>query len=144
MVYKYIFIVVDFFLESKVLVEKAVFMVCFYNVKVFLIYVDVNYFDLYIGFIDVNLGDMQKCIFEEIYYVLIEFFINVGYLIIEILSGSGDLGQVLVDVIKKYDMDLVVCGYYQDFWSKLMFFVCQLINIVYVDMLIVLLCDEEE
>lgn len=58
MVYKYIFIVVDFFLESKVLVEKVVFMVCFYNVKVFLIYVDVNYFDLYIGFIDVNLGDM--------------------------------------------------------------------------------------
>ncbi|MDI8954396.1 hypothetical protein MJO10_32290, partial [Salmonella enterica subsp. enterica serovar Anatum] len=36
------------------------------------------------------------------------------------LSGSGDLGQVLVDAIKKYDMDLVVCGHHQDFWSKLM------------------------
>lgn len=58
MVYKYILIVVDLFLESKVLVEKVVFMVCLYNVKVFLIYVDVNYFDFYIGLIDVNFGDM--------------------------------------------------------------------------------------
>ena len=62
----------------------------------------------------------------------------------ETLSGSGDLGQVLVDAIKKYDMDLVVCGHHQDFWSKLMSSARQLINTVHVDMLIVPLRDEED
>ena len=44
---------------------------------------------------------------------------------------------MLVDAIKKYDMDLVVCGHHQDFWSKLMSSARQLINTVHVDMLIV-------
>ena len=117
MAYKHILIAVDLSPESKVLVEKAVSMARPYNAKVSLIHVDVNYSDLYTGLIDVNLGDM---------------------------SGSGDLGQVLVDAIKKYDMDLVVCGHHQDFWSKLMSSARQLINTVHVDMLIVPLRDEEE
>ena len=52
--------------------------------------------------------------------------------------------KVLVDAIKKYDMDLVVCGHHQDFWSKLMSSARQLINTVHVDMLIVPLRDEED
>lgn len=37
----------------------------------------------------------------------------------------------------KYDMDLVLCGHHQDFWSKLMSSARQLINTVHIDMLIV-------
>ena len=132
MAYKHILIAVDLSPESKVLVEKAVSMARPYNAKVSLIHVDVNYSDLYTGLIDVNLGDMQKRISEETYPIT------------ETLSGSGDLGQVLVDAIKKYDMDLVVCGHHQDFWSKLMSSARQLINTVHVDMLIVPLRDEED
>ncbi len=120
MAYKHILIAVDLSPESKVLVEKAVSMARPYNAKVSLIHVDVNYSDLYTGLIDVNLGDMQKRISEETHHALTELSTNAGYPITETLSGSGDLGQVLVDAIKKYDMDLVVCGHHQDFWSKLM------------------------
>lgn len=80
---------------------------------------------------------MQKRISEETHHALSELSTNAGYPITETLSGSGDLGQVLVDAIKKYDMDLVVCGHHQDFWSKLMSSARQLINTVHVDMLIV-------
>ncbi|STI71880.1 universal stress protein A [Escherichia coli] len=80
---------------------------------------------------------MQKRISEETHHALTELSTNAGYPITETLSGSGDLGQVLVDAIKKYDMDLVVCGHHQDFWSKLMSSARQLINTVHVDMLIV-------
>ncbi len=139
-----ILIAVDLSPESKVLVEKAVSMARPYNAKVSLIHVDVNYSDLYTGLIDVNLGDMQKRISEETHHALTELSTNAGYPITETLSGSGDLGQVLVDAIKKYDMDLVVCGHHQDFWSKLMSSARQLINTVHVDMLIVPLRDEEE
>lgn len=137
MAYKHILIAVDLSPESKVLVEKAVSMARPYNAKVSLIHVDVNYSDLYTGLIDVNLGDMQKRISEETHHALSELSTNAGYPITETLSGSGDLGQVLVDAIKKYDMDLVVCGHHQDFWSKLMSSARQLINTVHVDMLIV-------
>lgn len=104
MAYKHILIAVDLSPESKVLVEKAVSMARPYNAKVSLIHVDVNYSDLYTGLIDVNLGDMQKRISEETHHALSELSTNAGYPITETLSGSGDLGQVLVDAIKKYDM----------------------------------------
>ncbi len=117
MAYKHILIAVDLSPESKVLVEKAVSMARPYNAKISLIHVDVNYSDLYTGLIDVNLGDMQKRISEETHHALTELSTNAGYPITETLSGSGDLGQVLVDAIKKYDMDLVVCGHQDRVWS---------------------------
>ena len=112
-----------------------------YNAKVSLIHVDVNYSDLYTGLID-ELVICRNASLKR-HHALTELSTN-AYPITETLSGSGDLGQVLVDAIKKYDMDLVVCGHHQDFWSKLMSSARQLINTVHVDMLIVPLRDEEE
>ncbi|MCC8365296.1 MULTISPECIES: universal stress protein UspA [Xenorhabdus] len=143
MAYKHILVAVDLSPESRVLVDKAVSLARPYNAKVSLIHVDVNYSDLYTGLIDVNLGDMQARIADETRNSLKELSENSSYEIQETLSGSGDLGQVLVDAIKQYDMDLVVCGHHQDFWSKLMSSARQLINTVHVDMLIVPLRDED-
>ena len=143
MAYKHILVAVDLSPESNVLVQQAVSMAKPYNAKVSLIHVDVNYSDLYTGLIDVNLGDMQQRITDETRNALKDLSDKSGYEIQETLSGSGDLGQVLVDAIKKYDMDLVVCGHHQDFWSKLMSSARQLINTVHVDMLIVPLKDDE-
>lgn len=109
-----------------------------------LIHVDVNYSDLYTGLIDVNLGDMQKRLSQETHSALTELSASAGYPIAETLSGSGDLCQVLVDAIKQYQVDLVVCGHHQDFWSKLMSSARQLINTIHVDMLIVPLHDDDD
>lgn len=143
MAYKHILIAVDLSSDSKLLVEKAVSLAKPYDAKVSLIHVDVNYSDLYTGLIDINLGDMQHKVAEETHKALAELSQNAGYTITEKLSGSGDLAQVLVDAVKKYDMDLVVCGHHQDFWSKLMSSARQLINTVHVDMLIVPLRDDD-
>ncbi|AKH63387.1 MULTISPECIES: universal stress protein UspA [Photorhabdus] len=143
MAYKHILVAVDLSPESQVLVQKAISMARPYNAKVSLIHVDVNYSDLYTGLIDVNLGDMQQRITDETRNALKELSANTDYDIQETLSGSGDLAQVLVDAIKKYDIDLVVCGHHQDFWSKLMSSARQLINTIHVDMLIVPLRDDE-
>ncbi|MEX0444726.1 universal stress protein UspA [Xenorhabdus sp. SGI246] len=143
MAYKHILVAVDLSPESRLLVDKAVSLAKPYNAKVSLIHVDVNYSDLYTGLIDVNLGDMQERIADETRNSLKELSANSSYEIQETLSGSGDLGQVLVDAIKQYDMDLVVCGHHQDFWSKLMSSARQLINTVHIDMLIVPLRDED-
>ncbi|WP_387466843.1 universal stress protein UspA [Photorhabdus sp. RM323S] len=143
MAYKHILVAVDLSPESQVLVQKAISMAKPYNAKVSLIHVDVNYSDLYTGLIDVNLGDMQQRITDETRNALKDLSAGTDYGIQETLSGSGDLAQVLVDAIKKYDIDLVVCGHHQDFWSKLMSSARQLINTVHVDMLIVPLRNDE-
>ncbi|MDR5611615.1 MAG: universal stress protein UspA [Arsenophonus sp.] len=143
MAYKHILVTVDLSPESKVLVDKAVSMAKPYNAKFSLIHVDVNYSDLYTGLIDVNLGDMEQRITKETHHALTKLAKEADYKIEKELSGRGDLGQVLVDAIKEYKVDLVVCGHHQDFWSKLMSSARQLINIVHVDMLIVPLKDSD-
>ncbi|KNC89211.1 universal stress protein UspA [Trabulsiella odontotermitis] len=143
MAYKHILIAVDLSPESKVLIEKAVSIARSYDAKVSLIHVVNNYADLYTGLIDFSLNDTQTRISEENRHALAEFSDNAGYPVTKILSDSGDLGQVLVNTIKKYDMDLVVCGHHQDFWSRLISSARQLINTVHVDMLIVPLCGED-
>ncbi|HGJ5883703.1 universal stress protein UspA [Arsenophonus sp.] len=143
MAYKHILVTVDLSPESKVLVDKAVSMAKPYNAKVSLIHVDVNYSDLYTGLIDVNLGDMEQRITKETHHALTKLAKEADYKIEKELSGRGDLGPVLVDAIKEYKVDLVVCGHHQDFWSKLMSSARQLINTVHVDMLIVPLKDSD-
>lgn len=143
MSYQHILIAVDLSPESKILVEKGVSMARPYNAKVSLIHVDVNYSDLHTGLIDINPNDIKRRISEETHLALTELSKNAGYPITETLSGSGDLTQVLIDTIKQYGMDLVLCGHHQDFWSKLMSSARQMINTVHVDMLIVPLRDEE-
>ncbi|WP_127959243.1 universal stress protein UspA [Serratia microhaemolytica] len=144
MAYKHILIAVDLSPESKVLVEKGVSMARAFSADISLIHVDVNYSDLYIGLIDATPGDMQKRINEETHQALAELSQHAAYPVSEVLSGRGDLAQVLIDAIKKYDIDLVLCGHHQDFWSKLMSSARQLINTVHVDMLIVPLHDDDE
>lgn len=86
---------------------------------------------------------MQKRISQETSQALTTLANQAGYPFSEILSGTGELAQVLIDAINKYDIDLVICGHHQDFWSKLMSSARQLINNVHVDMLIVPFRDEE-
>lgn len=142
MAYKHILIAVDLSPESKILVGKAASLARPYNAKISLIHVDVNYSDLYTGLIDVNLGDMQKQVSDETHQALKDLSDSIDYPVTETLSGSGELAQVLIDAIKKYQVDLVVCGHHQDFWSKLMSSARQLINTVHIDMMIVPLRDD--
>ncbi|MGL4270477.1 MAG: universal stress protein UspA [Plesiomonas sp.] len=143
MAYQHLLVAVDLSPESHYLLKKAIGVAKRNDAKVSLIHVDVNYSDLYTGLIDVNLGDMQQKISEETHSALRELALSAGYPITETLSGSGDLGQVLMDAIKQYDVDLLVCGHHQDFWSKLMSSARQLINNIPIDMLIVPLRDED-
>lgn len=137
MSYQHILIAVDLSPESELLVKKAVSIAKPFNAKISLIHVDVNYNDLYTGLIDLNLGDMQQRLSEETSKGLTSLSNSAGYPINEKLSGSGELTQVLIDAIEKYQIDLVICGHHQDFWSKLMSSARQLINLIPVDTLIV-------
>lgn len=144
MAYKHILIAVDLSPESAMLVEKAVSVARPYDAKISIIHVDVSYSDLYTGLIDINLGEVQNRISRETQSALQELARKADYPITDLLNGSGDLAQVLIDAIKKYDVDLLICGHHQDFWSKLMSSARALINTVHVDMLIIPLREDEK
>ncbi|AGV11323.1 TPA: universal stress protein UspA [Haemophilus influenzae] len=140
--YKHILVAVDLSEESPVLLKKAVGIAKRHDAKLSIIHVDVNFSDLYTGLIDVNMSSMQDRISTETQKALLDLAESEDYPISEKLSGSGDLGQVLSDAIEQYDVDLLVTGHHQDFWSKLMSSTRQVMNTIKIDMLVVPLRDE--
>ncbi len=141
--YKHVLVAVDLSDESLTLVKKAVGVAQRHNAKLSVIHVDVNFSDLYTGLIDVNMASMQDRISTETQQALHQLAEQAGYPVEQKLSGSGDLGQVLEDAITQYEVDLLVTGHHQDFWSKLMSSTRQLMNNITIDMLVVPLRDEE-
>ena len=141
--YNHVLVAVDLSDESAFLLEKAAKIAKRNDAKLSIIHVDVNFSDLYTGLIDVNMSSMQDRISTETHQALTQLAEQAGYHITEKLSGSGDLGQVLTDAIEQYDVDLLVTGHHQDFWSKLMSSTRQVMNNIAIDMLVVPLRDEE-
>ena len=141
--YNHVLVAVDLSDESTFLLEKAAKITKRNDAKLSIIHVDVNFSDLYTGLIDVNMSSMQDRISTETHQALTQLAEQAGYPITEKLSGSGDLGQVLTDAIEQYDVDLLVTGHHQDFWSKLMSSTRQVMNNIAIDMLVVPLRDEE-
>ena len=140
--YKHVLVAVDLSEESPVLLKKAVGIAKRHDAKLSIIHVDVNFSDLYTGLIDVNMSSMQDRISTETQKALLYLAESEDYPISEKLSRSGDLGQVLSDAIEQYDVDLLVTGHHQDFWSKLMSSTRQVMNTIKIDMLVVPLRDE--
>lgn len=141
MSYQHILVAVDLSEDSKLLVDKAVALAKPLNANLSFIHIDVNYAELYTGLIDINLAETQHQAMEASQKQLQEFADHAQYPIKHSLVGSGDLSNELCDSIVEHNIDLVVCGHHQDFWSKLLSSTRQLINSSPVDMLVVPLKD---
>ena len=140
--YKHILVAVDLSDESQKLLKKAANMAESHQAKLSIIHVDVNFSDLYTGLIDINMASIQDQISSETQQALLQLAESSHFPVSEKLSGSGDLGQVLSDAIKQYDVDLLITGHHHDFWSKLMSSTRQLMNTITIDMLVVPLQSE--
>ncbi len=140
--YKHILVAVDLSEESLVLLRKGASLAEKCNAKLSVIHVDVNFSDLYTGLIDINMSSVQDSVSEETVKALEELSSKVNYPVTERLNGSGDFSQVLEEAVEKYQVDLLVTGHHQDFWSKFMSSTRQVMNHVTVDMLVVPLASE--
>lgn len=142
MSYKHILVAVDLSEESDYLVKKAVNLAKPLQAELSFIHIDVNYAEVYTGLIDINLAETQHQTTETSQKYLQKIADKAGYPIKHTLVGSGDLGNELVDTINEYNVDLLVSGHHQDFWSKFLSSTRQLISCSPVDMLVVPLKDE--
>ena len=141
MSYQHILVAIDLSEDSKTLVNKAVALAKPLGADVSFIHIDVNYAELYTGLIDINLAETQHQAIEASQQQLKNFAEHANYPIKHTLVGSGDLSNELCDTIREFNIDMVVCGHHQDFWSKLLSSTRQLINCSPVDMLVVPLKD---
>lgn len=140
--YKHILVAVDLSEESLVLLRKGANIAEKFGAKLSLIHVDVNFSDLYTGLIDINMSSVQDSVIAETSKALNELAGQITYPVTEKLNGTGDFSQVLEEAVDKHDVDLLITGHHQDFWSKFMSSTRQLMNSVKVDMLVVPLDDE--
>lgn len=140
--YKHVLVAVDLSEESLVLLRKGANIAEKFGAKLSLIHVDVNFSDLYTGLIDINMSSVQDSVIAETSKALNDLAGQITYLVTEKLNGTGDFSQVLEEAVDKHDVDLLITGHHQDFWSKFMSSTRQLMNSVKVDMLVVPLDDE--
>ena len=140
--YKHVLVAVDLSEESLVLLRKGASIAEKFGAKLSLIHVDVNFSDLYTGLIDINMSSVQDSVIAETSKALNDLAGQITYPVTEKLNGTGDFSQVLEEAVDKHDVDLLITGHHQDFWSKFMSSTRQLMNSVKVDMLVVPLDDE--
>ena len=140
--YKHVLVAVDLSEESLVLLRKGANIAEKFGAKLSLIHVDVNFSDLYTGLIDINMSSVQESVIAETSKALNDLAGQITYPVTEKLNGTGDFSQVLEEAVDKHDVDLLITGHHQDFWSKFMSSTRQLMNSVKVDMLVVPLDDE--
>jgi universal stress protein A len=140
--YKHILVAVYLSEESLVLLRKGASLAEKCGAKLSIIHVDVNFSDLYTGLIDINMSAVQDNALEETGKALNELAAKVDYPVSERLNGTGDFSQVLDEAVEKHQIDLLITGHHQDFWSKFMSSTRQVMNSVSVDMLVVPLADE--
>ena len=137
MVYKHIIAAIDLSEDSVYLVNKAAKLAQSLNAKLSLVHIDVDYADLYTGLIDINLAEMHERAESDAQTRLHELANNAGYPVAHTLVGSGDLSEEICSTIKDLNVDLVICGHHQDFWSKILSSTRHLISRTPVDLLIV-------
>ncbi|MBY3790228.1 universal stress protein [Photobacterium carnosum] len=137
MVYKHILAAIDLSEDSAYLVNKAAKLAQSLDAKLSLVHIDVDYADLYTGLIDINLAEMHERAESDAQNRLHELANNASYPVTHTLVGSGDLSEEICGAIKDLNVDLVICGHHQDFWSKILSSTRQLISRTPVDLLIV-------
>lgn len=140
--YKHVLVAVDLSEESLVLLRKGANIAEKCGAKLSIIHVDVNFSDLYTGLIDINMSSVQDSVVAETSKALNDLSNQIHYPVSERLNGTGDFSQVLEEAVEKHQVDLLITGHHQDFWSKFMSSTRQLMNNVKVDMLVVPLEDE--
>ncbi|PSU32884.1 universal stress protein [Photobacterium lutimaris] len=137
MAYKHILVAIDLSDDSHVIVSKAAGLAKALDAKLSLIHIDVNYAELYTGLIDINLSDAQHRMADEAQKQLQALADKANYPVSHTLVGSGDLSEEICHAIDDMNIELVVCGHHQDFWSKILSSAKQLINRSPVDMLMI-------
>ncbi|MGP8306772.1 universal stress protein [Vibrio sp. YIC-376] len=130
MSYKHILVAVDLSQTSKAVIDKAIGQARESNSKLSFVYVDVD---------RVILEPREEHKLHAELQVLAD---ECEYPVADIAVVLGDLHTKLQGIVKKDDIDLVVCGHHHNLLSRFFSSVPKVANAVEADLLVVYLHDE--
>jgi len=135
--YKHILAAVDMTEKNRKVIAKAVDRAKANKAKLSVIHVDVDLKDLYTEMIDIDIDNIQDQVVADAKQRLEEYLADIGYPIEKKLVICGDLALKVNEAVEQHQVDLLVCGHEQSFWSLLTSSARQLMNTVPCDMLVV-------
>ncbi|MGF1681230.1 universal stress protein [Photobacterium minamisatsumaniensis] len=127
MSYKHILVAVDLSESSQTVIDKAISLATGTNCKLSFVFVDVD---------RVVLARKEEQTLQQELQTLAD---QSDYPVEETLVVIGDLHIKLSTIVKKMDVDLVVCGHHHKFMSRLFSSIPKLANAVEADLLVVYL-----
>lgn len=137
MCYRHILVAVDLSDDSQILIDKAVKLARSIEANISFIHIDVNYAELYTGLVDINLAEAQSQAIDLSRQKMNQLVDYAQYPITNTWVGSGDLISELCDTITTHNIDLLICGHHQDFWSKFLSSTRQLLNCSPIETLVI-------
>ncbi|PSJ38659.1 universal stress protein [Zobellella taiwanensis] len=135
--YKHILAAVDMTEKNRKVIAKAVDRARANQAKLSVIHVDVDLKDLYTEMIDIDIDNIQDQVVADAKQRLEEYLGDINYPIEKKLVICGDLTLKVNEAVEQNQIDLLVCGHEQSFWSLLTSSARQLMNTVPCDMLVV-------
>ncbi|CBG88699.1 universal stress protein UspC [Citrobacter rodentium] len=118
MSYHHILVAVAVTPESQQLLAKAVSIARPLNARISLITLAADP-EMYNQFAAPMLEDLRMVMHEEIRQFLRQLCHDAGYPVEQTFIASGELSEHILDVCRKHDVDLVVCGNHnQSFFSR--------------------------
>ncbi len=130
MSYKHILVAVDLSQSSKTIIDKAINQAKGSNSKLSFVYVDVD---------RVVIEPKEE---EQLNKELKNLADECSYPVADTLVVIGDLHVKLQGLVKKSDIDLVVCGHHHNLLSRFFSAVPKLANAVEADLLVVYLHED--
>ncbi|KAB1454802.1 universal stress protein [Vibrio panuliri] len=137
MKYNHILVALDLSDESKILIDRAVFLAKTVDAQLSFIHVDGNIGEVYPDLIDIAAEPEQRPLNLHAMEYLHEFQDYVDYPLQHFFVGTGDLAAKLKGVTEENQVDLIICGHHHDFISHFISYSRRLLNKATVDILVV-------
>ncbi|MGL6262329.1 universal stress protein [Vibrio sp. WXL210] len=137
MKYKHILVALELAEESHALIDKAVMMAKMLDAEVSFIHIDGTHGEIYHELVDMKQDSSQRPLTINAMDQLNEFESYMDYPLKSFLVGTGDLGDKIHETVVEHQVDLLICGHHQDFWSKIISYSRHLIHKSPVDILVV-------
>jgi universal stress protein A len=135
--YQHVLVAIDLADDNRSVIDKAVERARSNQALLSVIYVDVDLNEIYTELIDIDINNVQAQILAQAKDRLATFLTGIDYPIANQLVSCGDLSERINQAVQLYQIDLLICGHRQSFWSLLASSARQLMNTVPCDLLVV-------
>ncbi len=135
--YNHILVALDLEADNHTLLARACNLARSLDAQLSVIHVDVDLHELYSELIDIDIVSAQSDALNQTRQKLDAALEIVDYPWSKRLLVCGDMVEQVVDAVREYQIDLLMCGHHQNFWRQMFSASRQLLNEATCDVLVI-------